>query len=72
MKIEALRSFMLKGEAVQIGEVVETSLTDAQSLINMDKAKEAVVCEVQKREPKPKAKKTTKPKTTPTPEESDE
>jgi hypothetical protein len=72
MKLEALRSFGLKGEAVQIGEVVEVSPSDARQLINSGQAKEAVVCEVQKTEPKPKAKKTPKPKTTPTPEESEE
>jgi len=62
MKLEALRSFGLKGEVVQIGEVVEASPTDARQLINSGQAKEAVVCEVQKQEPKakkstPKAKK---------------
>ena len=73
MKIEALRSFGLKGLAVQVGEVVEASPSDARQLLNSGQAKEAVVCEVQKKEPKPKAKKTTvKPKSTPTPEVTEE
>ena len=54
MKVEALRSFGLKGEAVQIGEVVEVSPSESRQLINSGQAKEAVVCEVQKQEPKPK------------------
>ena len=54
MKVEALRSFGLKGEAVQIGEVVEVSPSESRQLINSGQAKEAVVCEVQKEEPKPK------------------
>jgi hypothetical protein len=62
MKLEALRSFGLKGEVVQIGEVVEASPTDARQLINSGQAKEAVVCEVQKKEPAPKPKTTRKPK----------
>jgi|TARA_R100000781_G_scaffold114601_1_gene85844 hypothetical protein len=63
MKIEALRTFMLSGEMVKTGEVVEASSVDAMTLINLGKAKEAVVCAVQKQEPAPKAKKTTpKPK----------
>ena len=53
MKLEALRSFGLKGEVVQVGEVVEASPADARQLLNSGQAKEAVVCEVQK-EPKPK------------------
>ena len=68
MKIEALRSFGLKGEVVQIGEVVEASPSETRQLINSGQAKEAVVCEVQKEEPKPKAKKA---KSTSTPEVSD-
>ena len=74
MKIEALRSFGLKGLAIQVGEVVEASPSDARQLLNSGQAKEAaVVCEVQKKEPKPKAKKTTvKPKSTPTPEVTEE
>ena len=71
MKIEALRSFGLKGVAVQVGEVVEASPADARQLLNSGQAKEAVVCEVQK-EPKPKAKKAPKPKPTPTEEVTDE
>jgi hypothetical protein len=71
MKVEALRSFGLKGTAVQIGEVVEVSPSESRQLINSGQAKEAVVCEVQKQEPKPKAKKTPKAKPTPTPEVSD-
>jgi len=71
MKIEALRSFGLKGEVVQVGEVVEASPSDARQLINSGQAKEAVVCEVQKEEPKPKSKKATKAKSTSTPEVSD-
>ena len=59
MKIEALRTFMLSGEMVKTGEVVEASSVDAIALINLEKAKEAVVCAVQKQEPAPKAKKTT-------------
>ena len=71
MKIEALSSFGLKGEVVQVGEVVEASPSDARQLINSGQAKEAVVCEVQK-EPKPKAKpKAKKAKSTSTPEVSD-
>jgi hypothetical protein len=54
MKVEALRSFGLKGTAVQIGEVVEVSPSESRQLINSGQAKEAVVCEVQKQEPKPK------------------
>jgi hypothetical protein len=66
MKVEALRSFGLKGEAVQIGEVVEVSPSESRQLINSGQAKEAVVCEVQKQEPKakkttPKAKKPSPP-----------
>mgnify|MGYP003131441835 CR=1 FL=1 len=59
MKIEALSSFGLKGEVVQVGEVVEASPSETRQLINSGQAKEAVVCEVQKEEPKakPKAKK---------------
>ena len=72
MKVEALRSFGLKGEAVGVGEVVEVSPSDARQLINSGQAKEAVVCEVQKTEPKPKAKKTPKAKPTPTPEVTEE
>ena len=59
MKIEALRTFMLSCEMVKTGEVVEASSVDAMTLINLGKAKEAVVCEVPKKEPAPKAKKTT-------------
>jgi hypothetical protein len=66
MKVEALRSFGLKGTAVQIGEVVEVSPSESRQLINSGQAKEAVVCEVQKQEPKakkstPKAKKPSPP-----------
>ena len=59
MKLEALNSFGLKGEVVQVGEVVEASPSETRQLINSGQAKEAVVCEVQKEEPKakPKAKK---------------
>ena len=71
MKIEALSSFGLKGEVVQIGEVVEASPSETRQLINSGQAKEAVVCEVQKEEPKPKAKKATKAKSTSTPEVTD-
>ena len=56
MKIEALRSFGLKGEVVQVGEVIEASPSDARQLINSGQAKKAVVCEVQKEEPKAKPK----------------
>ena len=71
MKIEALSSFGLKGEVVQVGEVVEASPSETRQLINSGEAKEAVVCEVQKEEPKakPKAKKA---KSTSTPEVSDQ
>ena len=62
MKVEALRSFMSGGEVVKVGEILEVSPTDANDLIYMGKAKEAVICEVQT-EPKAKAKKATpKPK----------
>ena len=71
MKIEALSSFGLKGEVVQVGEVVEASPSETRQLINSGQAKEAVVCEVQKEEPKQKAKKATKAKSTSTPEVSD-
>ena len=71
MKIEALSSFGLKGEVVQVGEVVEASPSETRQLINSGQAKEAVVCEVQKEEPKPKAKKAIKAKSTSTPEVSD-
>ena len=70
MKIEALSSFGLKGEVVQVGEVVEASPSETRQLINSGQAKEAVVCEVQKGEPKAKAKKATKAKTS-TPEVTD-
>jgi len=69
MKIEALSSFGLKGEVVQVGEVVEASPSETRQLINSGQAKEAVVCEVQQEEPK--AKKATKAKSTSTPEVSD-
>ena len=72
MKIEALRSFGLKGVVVQVGEVVEASPSDARQLLHSGQAKESIVCEVQKKEPKPKAKKTPKAKTTPTPEVTEE
>ena len=71
MKVEALRSFGLKGEAVQIGEVVEVSPSESRQLINSGQAREPVICEVQKTEPKPKAKKTPKAKPTPTEEVTD-
>ena len=71
MKIEALSSFGLRGEVVQIGEVVEASPAETRQLINSGQAKEAVICEVQK-EPKPKAKKTPKAKPTPTQEVTEE
>ena len=71
MKVEALRSFGLKGEAVQVGEVVEVSPSESRQLINSGQAKEAVACEVPN-EPKPKAKKTPKAKPTPTPEVTEE
>tara|TARA_R100000781_G_scaffold46164_1_gene31223 strand:- start:719 stop:934 length:216 start_codon:yes stop_codon:yes gene_type:complete len=71
MKLEALRSFGLKGEVVQVGEVVETSPSDARLLLNSGQAREAVICEVQKQEPKPKAKKTPKAKPTLTEEVTD-
>ena len=48
---------MLSGEMVKTGEVVEASSVDALALINLEKAKEAVVCEVPKKDPAPKAKK---------------
>ena len=54
MKVEALRSFGLKGEAIQIGEVVEVSPSESRQLINSGQARERVICEVQKEEPKPK------------------
>jgi hypothetical protein len=69
MKLEALRSFGLKGEVVQIGEVVEASPTDARQLINSGQAKEAVVCEVQSEPSPPKPKTTRKPKKPPTSDE---
>ena len=71
MKIEALSSFGLRGEVVQIGDVVEASPSDARQLLNSGQAKEAVLCEVQKEEPKPKTKKATKAKSTPIPEVTD-
>ena len=54
MKVEALRSFGLKGEAIQIGEVVEVSPSESRQLINSGQEREPVICEVQKEEPKPK------------------
>ena len=60
MKLEALRSFGLKGEVVQVREVVETSPSDARLLLNSGQAREAVICEVQKQEPKPKSKESAK------------
>ena len=71
MKIEALSSFGLRGEVVQIGDVVEASPSETRQLINSGQAKEAVICEVQK-EPTPKAKKTPKAKPTPTQEVTEE
>ena len=62
MKLEALRSFGLKGVVVQVGEVVEASPTDARQLINSGQAKEAVVCEVQSEPSPPKPKTPRKPK----------
>ena len=62
MKLEALRSFGLKGVVVQLGEVVEASPTDARQLINSGQAKEAVVCEVQSEPSPPKPKTPRKPK----------
>jgi hypothetical protein len=56
MKIEAIRSFYLKGSYVSAGEVVDASPEDAELIFGMGKAKEAVVCEVQT---KPVKKKTT-------------
>tara|TARA_R100000781_G_scaffold26209_2_gene19316 strand:- start:925 stop:1137 length:213 start_codon:yes stop_codon:yes gene_type:complete len=70
MKLEALRSFGLKGVAVQVGEVVEASPTDARQLLNSGQAKEAVVCEVQSEPSPPKPKTPRKPKKpTPTSDE---
>ena len=69
MKLEALRSFGLKGEVVQVGEVVEASPTDARQLLNSGQAKEAVVCEVQKEPSPPKPKTPRKPKQPPTSDE---
>ena len=69
MKLEALRSFGLKGVVVQLGEVVEASPTDARQLINSGQAKEAVVCEVQSEPSPPKPKTPRKPKKTPPPSE---
>ena len=70
MKLEALRSFGLKGVVVQLGEVVEASPTDARQLINSGQAKEAVVCEVQSEPSPPKPKTPRKPKKpTPTSDE---
>ena len=62
MKLEALRSFGLKGVVVQLGEVVEASPTDARQLLNSGQAKEAVVCEVQSEPSPPKPKTPRKPK----------
>tara|TARA_Y100001963_G_scaffold52755_1_gene73933 strand:+ start:4410 stop:4625 length:216 start_codon:yes stop_codon:yes gene_type:complete len=67
MKIEALRSFGLKGVVVQVGEVVEASPLDARQLLNSGQAKEAVICEVQIEEPAPKPKKTPRKPKKPTP-----
>jgi hypothetical protein len=70
MKLEALRSFGLKGVVVQVGEVVEASPTDARQLLNSGQAKEAVVCEVQSEPSPPKPKTPRKPKKpTPTSDE---
>ena len=70
MKLEALRSFGLKGVVVQLGEGVEASPTDARQLINSGQAKEAVVCEVQSEPSPPKPKTPRKPKKpTPTSDE---
>ena len=69
MKLEALRSFGLKGEVVQVGEVVEASPVEARQLINSGQAKEAVVCEVQSEPSPPKPKTTRKPKKPPTSDE---
>ena len=70
MKLEALRSFGVKGVVVQLGEVVEASPTDARQLLNSGQAKEAVVCEVQSEPSPPKPKTPRKPKKpTPTSDE---
>ena len=72
MKIEALSSFGLKGEVVQVGEVVEASPSETRQLINSGQAKKAVVCEVQKEEPiakKPKKSNRKPKKTSPIPSE---
>lgn len=63
---------MFAGEAVRVGEVIEISSTEGNSLVNMGKAKEALVCEVQKEEPiakKPKKSNRKPKKTSPIPSE---
>jgi hypothetical protein len=71
MRVEILRSVMISGEPALAGSFVEVSLSDAQLLINLGKARkaEAAVAEV-KAEPKaapapePKAEVEAKPKRT--------
>jgi len=69
MRVEILRSVMISGEPASAGSFVEVSLSDAQLLINLGKARkaEAVVAEVKaepKAEPAPEPKAEVKPKRT--------
>ena len=66
MKLELLSSTWLEGEIAKVGEVIEASPTDAQTLLQMGKAKVASVCEVKaevKKKSTPKSKKPSTPKT---------
>ena len=66
MKIELLRSIWLQGDIAKVGEVIDASPTDAQTLLLSGKAKVASVCEVKaevKKKSTPKSKKPSTPKT---------
>ena len=69
MRIEILRSIWIQGQIAKVVEVVETSPTDAKTLIQLGKAKVASVCEV-KKEAKKKATPKSKKPSTPIKEES--
>ena len=63
MRIEILRSIWIQGQIAKAGEVVETSPTDAKTLIQLGKAKVASVCEVKKEAKKKATPKSKKPST---------
>ena len=64
MKIELLSSIWLQGDIAKVGEVIDASPTDAQTLLLSGKAKVASVCEVKtevKKKSTPKPKKPSTP-----------